>query len=264
MKKLMMGLFLLSTAAFAKETILVQGAMDIETEYLIKSLSNPVKEQVASWTFWKGEIGDKIVVVSRTEIGITNASAATTLGITKYSPDLVINQGTSGGHDPELHSGDIVLADKIVNIGAVRTERKEYGIPADDKDGIFFEDVQRIRDSKGNPVDYPHFSSDEKVMETAKTIDYKNGKVVVGTIGTADQWNRELERIKFIHERYGTSAEEMETVAAAQVAKAFNVPFMGVRILSNTDVHNENFNPETAIWCQEYTIELIKKLDLKK
>ena len=56
---------------FAKETILVQGAMDIETEYLIKSLSNPVKEQVASWTFWKGEIGDKIVVVSRTEIGIT-------------------------------------------------------------------------------------------------------------------------------------------------------------------------------------------------
>ena len=101
-------------------------------------------------------------------------------------------------------------------------------------------------------------------METAKTIDYKNGKVVVGTIGTADQWNRELERIKFIHERYGTSAEEMETVAAAQVAKAFNVPFMGVRILSNTDVHNENFNPETAIWCQEYTVELIKKLDLKK
>ena len=54
----------------------------------------------------------------------------------------------------------------------------------------------------------------------------------------------------------------METVAAAQVAKAFNIPFMGVRILSNTDIHNEDFNPKTAIWCQEYTIELIKKLDL--
>ena len=264
MKKLMIGLFLVSSSLFAKEIILVQGAMDIETEYLIKSLSNPVKEQVASWTFWKGEIGDKIVVVSRTEIGITNASAATTLGITKYSPDLIINQGTAGGHDPKLHAGDIVLAEKIVNIGAVRTERKEYGVPVDDKDGIFFEDVQRIRNFEGNTVDYPYFSSDEKVMKTAKNIDYKNGSVVVGTIGTADQWNRELERIKFIHERYGTSAEEMETVAAAQVAKAFNVPFMGVRILSNTDIHNEDFNPETAIWCQEYTVELIKKLDLKK
>lgn len=262
MKKIILGLFMLTTSLFAKETILVQGAMDIETEYLIKALSNPVKEQIASWTFWKGEIGNKTVIVSRTEIGITNASAATTIGIMKYSPNLIINQGTSGGHDPKLHAGDIVLAEKIINIGAVRTERKEYGIPADDKDGIFFEDVQRIRDSKGNTVDYPYFSSEKKIIDIAKKIDYKNGKIVVGTIGTADQWNRELERIKFIHERYNTSAEEMETVAAAQVAKAFNIPFMGVRILSNTDIHNEDFNPQTAIWCQEYTIELIKKLDL--
>lgn len=262
MKKIILGLFMLTTSLFAKETILVQGAMDIETEYLIKALSNPVKEQIASWTFWKGEIGNKTVIVSRTEIGITNASAATTIGIMKYSPNLIINQGTSGGHDPKLHAGDIVLAEKIINIGAVRTERKEYGIPADDKDGIFFEDVQRIRDSKGNTVDYPYFSSEKKIIDIAKKIDYKNGKIVVGTIGTADQWNRELERIKFIHERYNTSAEEMETVAAAQVAKAFNIPFMGIRILSNTDIHNEDFNPQTAIWCQEYTVELIKKLDL--
>lgn len=262
MKKIILGLFMLTTSLFAKETILVQGAMDIETEYLIKALSNPVKEQIASWTFWKGEIGNKTVIVSRTEIGITNASAATTIGIMKYSPNLIINQGTSGGHDPKLHAGDIVLAEKIINIGAVRTERKEYGIPADNKDGIFFEDVQRIRDSKGNTVDYPYFSSEKKIIDIAKKIDYKNGKIVVGTIGTADQWNRELERIKFIHERYNTSAEEMETVAAAQVAKAFNIPFMGVRILSNTDIHNEDFNPQTAIWCQEYTVELIKKLDL--
>lgn len=262
MKKIILGLFMLTTSLFAKETILVQGAMDIETEYLIKALSNPVKKQIASWTFWKGEIGNKTVIVSRTEIGITNASAATTIGIMKYSPNLIINQGTSGGHDPKLHAGDIVLAEKIINIGAVRTERKEYGIPADDKDGIFFEDVQRIRDSKGNTVDYPYFSSEKKIIDIAKKIDYKNGKIVVGTIGTADQWNRELERIKFIHERYNTSAEEMETVAAAQVAKAFNIPFMGIRILSNTDIHNEDFNPQTAIWCQEYTVELIKKLDL--
>ena len=117
MKKIILGLFILTTSLFAKETILVQGAMDIETEYLIKALSNPVKEQIASWTFWKGEIGNKTVIVSRTEIGII-----------KYFPDLIINQGTSGGHDPKLHAGDIVLAEKVINIGAVKTERKEYEI----------------------------------------------------------------------------------------------------------------------------------------
>lgn len=34
MKKIILGLFMLTTSLFAKETILVQGAMDIETEYL--------------------------------------------------------------------------------------------------------------------------------------------------------------------------------------------------------------------------------------
>ena len=95
----------------------------------------------------------------------------------KYSPNLIINQGTSGGHDPKLHAGDIVLAEKVINIGAVRTERKEYGIPADDKDGIFFEDVQRIRDSKGNTVDYPYFSSEKKIIDIAKNKTIKMEKL---------------------------------------------------------------------------------------
>lgn len=264
MKKILAGMFLLSASVFAKDTILVQGAMDMEVDYLVKSLSNPVKEQTASWTFWKGEIGDKIVVVSRTEIGITNAAASTAIGIEKYNPDLIINQGTAGGHDPELHAGDIVLADKIVNFGAVRTERKEEGKPVDDRDGIFFDVVQRLRDKDGNMQENQNFASDADILKTAETVKYTKGKLVKGTIGTADQWNRELERIKFIHETFGTAAEEMETVAAAQVAKAYGIPFMGVRILSNTDVHNEDFNPETALWCQEYTVDLIKKIDLKK
>ena len=132
-----------------------------------------------------------------------------------------------------------------------------YKRQADDKDGIFFEDVQRIRDSKGNTVDYPYFSSEKKIIDIAKKIDYKNGKIVVGTIGTADQWNRELERIKFIHERYNTSAEEMETVAAAQVAKAFNIPFMGIRILSNTDIHNEDFNPVSYTHLDVYKRQIM-------
>lgn len=41
----MMGLFLLSTIVFTKERILVQEVIDIESEYLIKTLSNPVKSK---------------------------------------------------------------------------------------------------------------------------------------------------------------------------------------------------------------------------
>lgn len=261
MKKILLGLFLVvSSLVFAKDTILVQGAMDIEVDYLVKSLTDAKKEQIGAWTFWKGKIGEKDVVVSQTEVGITNCAAATTIGIMKYNPTLIINQGTAGGHDPKLHAGDIVLAKDIINIGAFRTEFKDYGVPSDQKDFIFFDVVQRIKDANGNKLENKTFSSDSKMLETAMKVPYKNGKVVEGTIGTADQWNRELERIKLLYETYNTSAEEMETVAAAQVSKAFNIPFMGIRILSNSEHNREDFNPETATWCQEFTVDFIKSL----
>lgn len=261
MKKLILSLFMiLSTFGFAKDVILVQGAMDIEVDYLVSKLSNPKEERVASWTFWRGNIGDKEVIVSRTEVGLVNASTATTIAIEKYKPTIIINQGTAGGHDEKLHAGDIVLAKEIINFGAIRTERKEYGVPADDRDGIFFDVVQRLRDKDGNFQENPKFYSDEKLMKKAEKIKYSNGKVVTGVIGTADQWNRELERIKYIHETFNTSAEEMETSAVAQIAKAFEIPFIGIRILSNTDVHNEDFNPKTALWCQEFTVDFINSL----
>ncbi|WP_410207709.1 5'-methylthioadenosine/S-adenosylhomocysteine nucleosidase [Fusobacterium sp.] len=261
MKKILLGVFfILSSIVFTKDTILVQGAMDIEVDTLVQALEKPQKEQVGAWTFWKGKIGDKDVIVSRTEVGIANAAASTTIGILKYSPTVIINQGTAGGHDPKLHAADIVLAKKIINMGAFRTEPKEYGIPSDQKDFLFFDVVQRIRDKEGNKVENESFSSDSKLMEIAKKINYKHGKVVEGTIGTADQWNRELERIKSLHEKYGTAAEEMETSSVALVAKAFDIPFMGIRVLSNSEHNKEDFNPDTAVWCQEFTIDFIKNI----
>ncbi|AVQ21614.1 5'-methylthioadenosine/S-adenosylhomocysteine nucleosidase [Fusobacterium necrophorum] len=261
MKKIVVSLFLLySFLCFAKETILVQGAMDMEIEHLVNALEGKTKEQFGSWTFWKGNIGKNTVIVSRTEIGLTNASAATTLGIEKYSPTIIINQGTSGGHDPKLHSGDIVLAKATVNIGAVRTERKEYGIPENPRDGIFFEDVQCLRNQKEEIIKHMKFYSDETLLKLAKNIKYTKGNLILGVVASADQWNRELERIQFLHHKYGSSTEEMETVAVAQVSKAFGIPFLGVRILSNSEIHQESFNPKTALWCQEYVLELIKNI----
>ncbi|WP_426709528.1 5'-methylthioadenosine/S-adenosylhomocysteine nucleosidase [Cetobacterium sp. SF1] len=260
MKKIITGLLVLSTLTFAKEKILVQGAMDMEVDYLVKSLKNPTKEHIGSWTFWKGDIGNHEVIVSRTEVGLVNAAAATAIGIEKYHPTIIINQGTSGGHDPKLHTGDIVLGSEVINMGAIRTERKENGIKENMKDGIFFDVVQRIRDKDENLVNYKSFISNESLLKVAEKTNYSQGKITLGIIGSADQWNRELERIKYLNETFKTSTEEMESVAVAQTAKAFNIPFLAIRVLSNTDIHNEDFNPKTALWCQEYTINVIKNL----
>ncbi|MCQ8211338.1 5'-methylthioadenosine/S-adenosylhomocysteine nucleosidase [Cetobacterium somerae] len=260
MKKIITSFLLLSSLSFSKEIILVQGAMDMEVDYLVKNLKNPTKEHVGSWTFWKGTFENHKVIVSRTEVGLVNAAAATTIGIERYSPTIIINQGTSGGHDISLHTGDIVLGSEIINIGAMRTDRKEEGVPENIRDSIFFDVVQRLRDNNDNLTTYKTFISDPSLIETAKNTSYSQGKLSLGTIGSADQWNREIERIKYLNTTFKTKTEEMESIAVAQTAKAYNIPFLAIRILSNTEIHNEEFNPKTALWCQEFTMNVIKNI----
>lgn len=260
MKKYLLGACLLVNFAFAKEIILVQGAMDMEVDYLVEQLQQPTKKQIGGWTFWEGKIGNKQVVVSRTEVGLTNAAASTAIGIETFSPTLIINQGTSGGHDNTLHAGDIVLGEKIINMGSMKSNRKEVHEPANYKDYIFMDVVQKFRNNRGEIQDNPYFSSNEALMKQAEALPFKYGKVVRGIIGTADQWNRELERIHHLHKTFNTSVEEMESVASAQVASAFRIPFIAVRILSNAEEHQEDFNPKTALWCQEYVVDFIKSM----
>ncbi|WP_412547372.1 hypothetical protein [Photobacterium piscicola] len=93
--------------------ILIQGAMDIETTTLVNTLKNKSQTTIGAWSFWQGTINDYPIVVSRTEVGIANAAAATTLAIERFKPALIINQGTAGGHDPQLQRGDIVIGNSI-------------------------------------------------------------------------------------------------------------------------------------------------------
>ena len=48
----------------------------------------------------------------------------------------------------------------------------------------------------------------------------------------------------YLNEIWGASCEEMETNAVAQICQTYDVPFLGIRILSNTGIYGENFNGE--------------------
>ena len=76
--------------------ILIQGAMDIEIEYLKNSMKQIEKRVIDGYEFFVGELEEISVVVSKTEVGVINATIATTLGIKEFNPDIIINQGTAG------------------------------------------------------------------------------------------------------------------------------------------------------------------------
>src|SRR5947208_784447 len=67
------------------------------------------------------------IVVSKTMKGMENTAAATVLAAEHYHPAAIINQGTAGGHQPDLHVFDIVLGVDAVNLGSFKTGFRARG-----------------------------------------------------------------------------------------------------------------------------------------
>ncbi|MCA0971374.1 5'-methylthioadenosine/S-adenosylhomocysteine nucleosidase [Halobacillus litoralis] len=246
-----------------QQPIIIQGPMPIEAENFAAKLENVEEETSGNFLFYKGYVEDYPVIVMKTGKGMENTAAATAIAIEKFNPAAIINQGTSGGHDPDLHVYDIVLGKRTVNIGSLKTGHRE------DEEGIaptewIPMDLMASEGSAGEDKDAEnirYFEGDEGLLEAANAVKdtHEEGKVVEGTIGSADVWNNEVDRIQWFHENFGTSVEEMEGAAGAQIAKAYDVPYLGIRTLSNNKVNGGEYTPETAEANQEYVYEVVKQ-----
>ncbi|MFW1707822.1 5'-methylthioadenosine nucleosidase, partial [Acinetobacter baumannii] len=73
---------------------------------------------------WKGTYNGYPMSITKTRLGMSNSAAATALAIERYKPIAILNQGTAGGHDPDLHVYDIDLGKYATNIGAFRTPKQ--------------------------------------------------------------------------------------------------------------------------------------------
>jgi adenosylhomocysteine nucleosidase len=242
--------------------IIVQGPMPIEAERLASQLKDVAQEQSGTFVFYKGTLNGYPVIVEKTGKGMENTAAATAIAIEKFHPIAIINQGTSGGHDPSLNVYDIVLGKRTTPIGSFKaSEKKENeGIDATAWKPM---DLMASEGSGSDPnAEKPHFyEGDPALLAAANAVKdkYTKGKVVEGTIGSADFWNNEVDRIKWIHDIFGTSVEEMEGASAAQITEAYHVPFLGIRVLSNNKTNGGKYDKNTAPAAQDYVLEVVKQ-----
>ncbi len=238
--------------------IIIQGALPVESEQMASKLSDVSVETIGGWKFWKGTYHGYPVIISKTRMGMSNSAAATAIAIERYQPVAIINQGTSGGHDPKLNVYDIVLGQYTTNIGAFKTPHRPVGGGSDALTWNEAFDVLPKDESDPEPIAIRKFTADQGLMAAAQRVKstYSKGKVVEGTIGSADVWNNELDRIKFFSTRYGTSVEEMEAASVAQIASQFNVPFIGIRVVSNNITNNGKYDGGTGEACQEYVLHV--------
>ena len=237
--------------------VLVQGALDEEVRQLLAALEGKQEIPVAGWMFWRGTIGGRSVAVSRTDLGPLNAATATTLGILTFRPRLVINQGSAGAHLPELRIFDVLVGRATVDFGAFASK------PAPAGAGVSLARWQplhyRLR-IDGREQEFKQFPGDEALVGLALSTPYPHGRVLPAVLGSAFEFNNEIDRIDWVHRTYGTSSEDMESASAAGVALGLKTRFLAIRVIGNSAFLPDPPQPISVSYLGQFVIDVIKRI----
>lgn len=240
----------------AQAPVLICGAMDVEIDRIKEQMEQCREEQLAGYTMWSGRIGSVETALVRTEIGVVNSACATALAIQRFSPRAVLNVGCAGGHSRLVHRGDIVLGKSCVNITSFETPE------ALESEGIHTEDWvhSTFASDEEDGLTHNQTSCSKKLLEEAQKCEYQQGRVLCGVLGSGDVWNREADRILWLNQNLHTMCEDMESISIYTVANRFQVPVLGIRVISNHTLYDETYDRETCHDCQEFVLQLLQRL----
>lgn len=174
-----------------------------------------------------GSTGKHDIILSQSGIGKVNAAIRTFELIERFSPDIIINTGVAGGIDVETRIMDMVVGNKVVYHDVWCGEGNEYG------------QVQGLPD---------RFSCDETLVE--KVVKANAGKrVYAGLICSGDKFITDREELEAIKSRFPEGmACDMESGAIAQVCHVCHIPFISMRIISDTPGVKDHWNQYTDFW----------------
>lgn len=232
-----------SVKSSLREPIGVMGALDSEIELIKEAMDKHSSAIVAGRTYYQGNIGAHRLVLVKAGVGKVNAAMAAQTMISRFGVRSVVFTGIAGGINPNLHVGDVVISNKVI--------QHDYGFLG--KDG-FYPGKISIVDATGEERAVAYFEPDSHLVEVARkaadrvsfpapdtTISLHVAgtiRVYEGCIVTGDQFIASEEKRVWLQETFDAYATEMEGGAVAQVCVANGIPFVVIRTLS--DLANED------------------------
>lgn len=76
-----------------------------------------------------------------------------------------------------------------------------------------------------------------------------------------DVWNKEADRIFYLNQRYGILCEDMESISVYTIANLYNIPVIGIKVISNNEILKEEYCKEAGIESQKFTENLIENIN---
>lgn len=202
--------------------IAIIAAMSKELALLLPMIESRSTVTANGMTFHNGHIGRHEIIASECGIGKVNAAVGTLTLIDCFHPDMVINTGVAGGTGAGASILDVVIADRIA-----------------------YHDVWCGPGTEpGQAAGCPPFFSCPLPENFFEGLEVKRGLVASGDIFVSRP--EEVSHIKSIWP--DAMAVDMESAAIAQVCHIKNVPFVCIRVISDTPGSADNISQYENFW----------------
>ena len=237
------------------------GAMETELELLKSRLTGKQEITIEGILFFRGQLDNREVVITRSGIGKVNAAIITTILLEHFKPTHVLYSGIAGGLKPGLAPGDVVIATKVAY--------HDYGRKLPDSFETWA--TRNPYDLTYNPTYFPCDSVLLLLSKTAvakaqlQAIDNHTPAASFGVIITGDIFLSDSIAGTQLRNRTGADAVEMEGAAVAQVCFQRKTPFLIIRSLSDNANHSAildftKYGKRAAENSAELIMQLLKLL----
>lgn len=193
-------------------------AMPSELKAITDHMTGTAEATVAGVQFITGKLEGIDTVAALSGVGKVAAALCATLICYIYKPEALIHVGVAGGLKEEQNVADLVISDEIFQADFDTT-------PLDGPEGL-------------GKTFYTDAKLSEMAIKTAKELEMP---WFVGAVASQDKFMYRAQDYAALMKNFPTSiCSEMEGGAVAQVAAAFEVPFLVLRTLSDIVVHEDN------------------------
>ena len=246
----------------AGDLIVILGAVPQEITVFTAAMGNPPQKLLWGIPYYRGKLSNKNVVVAITGIGKTYTGMTTTLFITQFKPRLVLMSGTGARINPDLRTGDIIVA--------TTTYEHDYGSLT--ADGM----VYRPMNSPDNGKEVENAFSPPQVLLSkadAALASYHGPQVTAngetytvnvrrGVVSSSDLFGVTQQRIDQLRTMFHTDIMEMESAPLGHVCETLGVPYLIVRAGSNVaqEAPNDDYlrlGPIAAREAAKFSLHLL-------
>ena len=252
-------------------------ALEEELRHLREVLPPGQEEWRANRCVWRTELDGLPIILSVCGMGMLTAAAVAESVIGQYNPAAVLNFGCAGAHRVELLPGDMVIGARVVAYDNIREQpdgaqkyvgmrylrrgvtERATSLPA--AEHLLASAARATAALDGLHEPWP------PTLAWPTAIPHRAPRVILGTVGSADRWNRTPESIGSLVRQHETHCEDMEAGAIALTCASHEVPFLSVKDVSNNELHEktesgpsflEQFGPQLGRRAGALTLAILR------